>query len=453
MAEATTPGNNPDSTWANRMRVVVFVLAICGPIAIALALIWHQQGADDEDGFVNPMRIILLPKPDSSTNAANLNAPSSLAGKFLGAQACQECHEDKFETFTKTSHHLTSAPATKASITADFGNGSILFKSGNPALRWRLESRNDGFYQTAIVSSNGKEYEHTEQIDLVTGSGKLGQTYLYRKGSQLFQLPISYVRQLSDWVYSPGYSDELADFRRPVKADCLVCHATYFDNSVPPQDGGANHIVYGISCERCHGLGADHVEFHRQNPEAETGKHIANPSDFPRNRQIDICGQCHSGFQAFLKPPFSFQPGDSFEEYFQLGSQKADAELAMHASNQALRLAKSLCFQNSPEMTCTTCHDPHVLESGKLASFSHRCQQCHESDECGLSDRLTKRFADHCVECHMPLTVDTKTPFHSSTKDETYYPRMWDHAMGIYPKLSREKLAEELQHLSQRSDP
>src|SRR2546422_8885079 len=85
----------------------------------------------------------------------------------------------------------------------------------------------------------------------VIGSGGKGQTYLFWKADQLFQLPISYWRELGQWVNSPGYRDGVANFGRPIIARCLECHASYFE-SLPPPDNrySKTGFVLGITCEK-----------------------------------------------------------------------------------------------------------------------------------------------------------------------------------------------------------
>ena len=43
-------------------------------------------------------------------------------------------------------------------------------------LHYRMDTRADGLYQTVVV--DGRDV-HAERMDIVFGSGKLGQSYLY----------------------------------------------------------------------------------------------------------------------------------------------------------------------------------------------------------------------------------------------------------------------------------
>ena len=55
-----------------------------------------------------------------------------------------------------------------------------------------MDSKEDGFSQTAVWGTPPNTRSHTERFDLVIGSGGKGQTYLFWEGDQLFQLPVGY---------------------------------------------------------------------------------------------------------------------------------------------------------------------------------------------------------------------------------------------------------------------
>ena len=44
-------------------------------------------------------------------------------------------------------------------------------------------------------------------MDLVVGSGKIGQTYLYWRDGILFELPVSWLTGAQHWINSPGFPD------------------------------------------------------------------------------------------------------------------------------------------------------------------------------------------------------------------------------------------------------
>lgn len=346
-------------------------------------------------------------KPSSPGRAiAPVNeGESATRPNFLGDAACRECHQEIGDTYARTGHHLTTQLPTKDSILGKFTDGANILRTSDPDLHFRMDEKESGFYETAVFWQPPDEKTRTERIDIVTGSGEKGQTYLYWKGNQLFQLPVSYWSELKGWTNSPGYTDGVANFDRPIVLECLQCHATYFDSL--PSENAENYyrktdFVLGISCERCHGPGREHAENERLKPTAVfSGTHsIVNPASLPRNRQIEVCAQCHAGIGQPIVPAFSYVPGQQLDNYFRLPHPNADARVDVHG-NQVALTQKSRCYQNS-QMTCTTCHDVHAPERA-AASYSVKCLQCHKDRECGEFAKLGAKIRENCIDCHMPV--------------------------------------------------
>jgi len=279
-------------------------------------------------------------------------------------------------------------------------------KTIDPGLYFRMDARGGRFYQTAVLGEPPRTTEHTEAFGLVVGSGRKGQTYLYWKGDQLFELPVSFWIELGRWINSPGYLDGTANFDRPVIPRCVECHATYFQPLAPaPLENRyePNDFVLGISCERCHGPGEEHVARHRSAPAATAlaAEAIVNLAKLPRERQIQVCAQCHGGLGEAIAPAFSFRPGESLDPFIKLQRPAPEAKVDVHG-NQAALLARSRCFQSSGTMTCWTCHDEHAPERAS-ASYSSRCLVCHQPEKCGMYGKLGPQIANNCIDCHMPV--------------------------------------------------
>jgi hypothetical protein len=203
-----------------------------------------------------------LPSPDlRGTEKKTLSRDS-----YVGDETCDSCHKDKAGSFSRTAHHLTSRQARADSIAGTFSPGANILKTSNPGLVFRMDAKDGRFYQTAMWGVPPSTTAETEPIDLVIGSGRKGQTYLFWKGDLLFQLPVSYWVELGQWVNSPGYTDGWASFDRPVVSRCLECHASYAESLAGPQSNNRykkTSVVLGISCERCHGPGRAHVSRHQ----------------------------------------------------------------------------------------------------------------------------------------------------------------------------------------------
>src|SRR5690242_6299528 len=181
---------------------------------------------------------------------------------YIGDAKCLSCHE-KYRTILGTAHHLTSQPATAASIAGSFAPGKNILSTSQRELHYRMDAKENVFFQTAVLGTPPDAITISQRFDFVIGSGRKGQTYLYwGKDDQLFQLPVSYWTALNSWVNSPGYGDRSLDFSRPVLPRCLECHASSFQ--VVTDSGVVNRYrrtdyVLGVSCERCHGPGAEHI--------------------------------------------------------------------------------------------------------------------------------------------------------------------------------------------------
>jgi hypothetical protein len=323
---------------------------------------------------------------------------------YVGDNVCSSCHRDKFQTFALTAHHRTSKLPSADSIAGKFTPSDNTMKTVDPGLSFRMDARDGGFYQTAVFGEPPHTREHSEAFGIVIGSGGKGQTYLYWKGDELFQLPISYWTQLGQWVNSPGYLDGEANFDRPVPPRCVECHAAYFRSLAPSRFMNRfdrTDFVLGISCERCHGPGQEHASGHSFRAVAAAADAIANPAKLSRDRQIDLCAQCHGGFGEEIAPAFSFKPGEPLANTIKLQKPAPGARVDVHG-NQVALLARSRCFQSSDTMTCSTCHDEHAPERA-AASYSNHCLTCHKPEKCGMYPKLGAPIANNCIDCHMPV--------------------------------------------------
>ncbi|MEM8736162.1 MAG: multiheme c-type cytochrome, partial [Planctomycetota bacterium] len=246
-----------------------------------------------------------------------------------------------------------------------------------------------------------------------------------------------YLSSTDRWMNSPGYLDGAADFARPILSACLECHTTY----AQPYAGSANqyhreHMVLGVTCEKCHGPGKEHVSFHQANPDTKSPHAIVNPASMSAERSLELCQLCHGGDPIVEKqPPFSYRPGEplsSFYEYAQADGSKAVS--GIHTNTQLPRLKRSKCFELSESMTCLDCHNPHQFERGNMALFSQRCLNCHEMPDCGKFESLGESLADNCIDCHMQnLDMNDIKLISGDTK---FVPKMRDHFITVWPEVS-----------------
>jgi hypothetical protein len=352
------------------------------------------------------------------------------ATDFVGDQECLACHPETASYLT-TAHHLTSTLSSRSTIAGTFAEGEQILNTSNPYLRFRMHATPEGFFQSAIMGRAPDTTVRSERFDIVIGSGRKGQSYLYWRDDRLFQLPISYWTELDSWVNSPGYRDGVANFSRPITPRCLECHATFFESRA---DTALNrydpsNFVLSISCERCHGPGREHGERQRSWTSRLRRAAIVNPAELPRNRDIDICALCHSGAGEQKAPPFSHIPGQPLDDYLVPAPLALGEDVDVHGNQTAL-LARSRCFQSSTTLTCSTCHDVHAPQRS-TAAFVPRCLACHRVDSCGLFPEKGAAIAEGCVDCHMPeMTSQTVVSTHEGRRVR---PRIRSHWIKVYP--------------------
>jgi hypothetical protein len=350
---------------------------------------------------------------------------------FVGDGICAACHKDKMESFSRTAHHLTSRLATADSIAGTFTPGRNILTTSNPGLSFRMDARDGRFYESAIRGIPSSTTTETQPIDLVIGSGRKGQTYLFWKGDRLFQLPVSYWIALGQWVNSPGYADGYASFDRPVMPRCLECHASYAESGAgaPNNRYDKTSLLLGIACERCHGPGREHVARHHAASAAISAEAIVNPAKLPRDRNVDVCAQCHAGMRWPIAAAFSYIPGERLDDYLDPDHSDPRSTIDVHGGQVAL-LQRSRCYQSSATMTCSTCHNVHEPQRN-AAAFSARCLTCHKMEDCGMFAKIGAKIPSGCVDCHMPMQESKAITTDSNGK--RVKARVRNHWIKVYP--------------------
>src|SRR5262249_8282885 len=155
------------------------------------------------------------------------------------------------------------------------------------------------------------EQRTSTRIALAYGTGNADEIYFTWHDDRLHELPAAWLHPQNRWGASPFNPYGSDDFSRETTTRCLECHNTWFEH-VP---GTSNQykrdsFILGVTCERCHGPGQEHVAFHQAHPDAETGQSVVHPGHLARDRQLDICAQCHSNAIKPRTPPFSYRPGE-----------------------------------------------------------------------------------------------------------------------------------------------
>ena len=383
-----------------------------------------------------------------ASRCVSSGAKPDLRGEaYAGAEQCQKCHAGVYESYRQTAHAQTSQPPGNSTIKGSFNalHNSFVFSD-----QWKvvMEKRGNGFYQTAYKNSQ-KMASHP--FDLVIGSGRKAQTFLYFDSTGYNQLPISYFVPEQTWANSPNFPIDAPKFDRPIPSGCFGCHssavsvAETYDGMQKRESFAKGKIIYGIDCERCHGPAAAHVAYQEANPDDKKPKYITALRTLNRQQSVELCAICHSGTKNMQKPAFAFQPGQVRDDYFfpDYGGPVVE-NLDVHGNQYALMKA-SKCFTANQTLTCGSCHSPHQKERENITAFSQRCIACH--------GQVTHSFAgegklasaadvtNNCIDCHMPLKASVVITMLTEQKTAAKPDSIRTHLIKFYKEETAKFLA------------
>ncbi|MEO8050279.1 MAG: tetratricopeptide repeat protein [Acidobacteriota bacterium] len=357
-----------------------------------------------------------------ATTSKTLQIAGADAG-YVSSEACADCHKEIWETYRRTGMGRSFARVGEAARIEDYDGKNTYYHKASD--RYYTMFRKDGkFYQRRHqIGFGGKETNvEVAEVNFALGSGNHSRTYLHqRPDGRLTELPVGwYAEKGGSWAMNPGYDrPDQEDFRRQITYQCMFCH-----NGYPQIEEGADAagtapvfrgaVPGGIDCQRCHGPGRAHIQA------MQTGKTpegtIVNPARLSRERQLELCMQCHLETTSFRLPSaiirysrsiFSYRPGEALGDYVLHFDQppKSGHEDKFEIAHAAYRLRQSACFQkSSPSMLCTTCHNPHDIPRGEEAAkhYTAVCLRCHADVVQKLVATNRHTASQDCTGCHMP---------------------------------------------------
>ncbi len=345
---------------------------------------------------------------------------------YVGDATCGQCHGDVAASYA--THGMAQSLYELTPENAVESWPSPVVEDVTGGYTYRAYREGDRFFQEETWSGSSA-HRLVYEVRYVVGSGSAARTYLGEENGRLYQLPLTFYTQERRWEFSPGYRAQNARFERLVPDACMTCHNATPD-PVAFVEGKYDRVPQGIGCEQCHGPGALHVEKHLEGLGSESEAvdySIVNPDHLDRELQLDVCQQCHLQGSVILRregeDAYSYRPGTPFSDHVALFSPDVPTSVTeVGIISHAERMKESACYQASPAMTCTTCHDPHdgFRDKGP-AYFNATCQTCHAPADLSAQFAQTEFAAQHtatanCQSCHMPKVESHEAP-HSSFTD------------------------------------
>ena len=189
---------------------------------------------------------------------------------------------------------------------------------------------------------------------------------------------------------------------------CADCHSTDLVKSFD-ETNYAFHTTWSIinvSCEACHGPGAEHVTYIESGalPEgtAYNGRqHMSLTKYVTTEDQVGDCARCHARRSQIT--PFFNHTGTFFDHYIPEVLQ----DEVYHADGQIREedyvygsFVQSKMFHEG--VRCTNCHNPHSMQL--VLPGNDLCLQCHEKQTYDLEAHHFHPVSSEsaqCVNCHM----------------------------------------------------
>lgn len=366
-----------------------------GKIVFLIAVIFAAVAVIAEFGIRRPD-----PKPEqlfssAGASSASFESDQERMAKYIGANACLECHPGESALHSRSGHARTLVFAERSPIVA-WLNGKSVSDPRYPDVRWSYQLRD----KRLVVDRTAEDRTESLVLEYALGSGKHGVTFVAIRGEATKRDPagiehrLSYLANTPRLDITPGQERNPRDwpqgdpahklaFGRPLSPEhlkaCLGCHAT-MAATIPSNRLETAALIPNISCERCHGPGREHVDSARRGETELTmlmGHEPAQPW-----AEVNRCGECHR-LPRFVSDS-SIKPENPGIVRF-----------------QGVGVSMSACYaKGEGSLRCTTCHDPHDRASSDHSHYEAACLSCHRSAQAQKACPVSP--AANCVNCHMP---------------------------------------------------
>lgn len=366
--------------------------------------------------------------------------------QYVGMATCRSCHNDVHETFKQTGMGRSFHNATREKSDAKFGKHALVYDTLNDFYYHPyFDKYGDMYIKEYRLEDGDTVHNRVEKIEYIVGSGQHTNSHILSENGYAYQAPITWYTQERHWDMAPGFRENNSRFDRWLTDECITCH-NHFPQQVEGSLNKFTDMPTGIECERCHGPGEVHVKEKLAGELVDTAQFIdytiVNPSDLPRDLQLDICQRCHLQGVAVTEPDktfYDFRPGMELSSVMNVFLPRfSNSHEQFIMASQADRLRLSECFKNDESMTCLTCHHPHhSIEVTPKEQYNNACQNCHQEKKCSIPISEREEKNNDCSGCHMPKSGSTDIPHVSIT----------DHFISKKSEKREKKKEEEKQFL------
>lgn len=302
---------------------------------------------------------------------------------YTGPQVCATCHADIAVSQQSSEMARTLMPASASQVL----QSRQKFAFGPYA--YTIAREQNGV--TMMVSDGTTAL--AAPLAWAFGVGRTGQSYMWLRDGTFYESRFNYFGAIKAFDVTPGRMRAAPDtlesavgrpMSEPEARNCLACHSTGLTMAKPI---AVERLIPGVTCEACHGPGANHVAFEKSGMEQGAGL-IMNPKRLSPGESVDFCGSCH---------------GTWWDVELSGGTGVATVRFP------AYRLEKSRCWGNGDDarVTCVACHNPHKPLVRETAAYDRACLQCHMNSAhapatSSLAVKSCRVATKDCASCHMP---------------------------------------------------
>ncbi len=352
----------------------------------------------------------------ASPNAASESPVAAKTPAFVGSKNCRDCHQDFYRVRATSHHGLAMQPYTPAFAKANLApqQGKVTIKKRDYRVEttehagWMLEKGPDGERKYPIVEVMGGKNVYYFLTSLDRG--------------RLQVLPLAYDVHKKAWYdmagsgvrHFPDRRDEALDWTDRMftfNTTCFNCHVSQLATNYDLKSD-TYHTTWaepGISCESCHGPGAEHVRTMETAPKGSTVKDIKiiRTKEFTAQQMNDMCATCHA---KMIPISMSFRPGEKFFDHFDLVTLE-NPDYYPDGRDLGENYTQTTWMMNrctkSGKLDCGHCHTPNGRTRFEGAESNKSCMPCHEKEVNGAVEHghhAPGSQGNQCVACHMPMT-------------------------------------------------
>lgn len=374
---------------------------------------------------------------------------------YIPSQDCKVCHEDHFQSWSRTHHSRMTQDIKPETVQGDFEKNNTFEYLGVTA---RMVRSGNKFWMNFKYADGRLE---NNEIYRTVGSRRVEQ-YVTRRNGQYFRLPIAFDIERKRWMSLNGsfFYPDGDNFNQHVAqwdTNCVFCHNVKAQPNFNFNTRMAATEVaeLGIACGACHGQGAEHAEMASSpltrakwhlDDSSKTG--IVNPLELDSDRSMMICGHCHGQrvpeptdrIREIMTKGDPFDAGEDLSEFYTpVGHETKIGDVSFEnrfwadgsprlTAYEYQGVTQSKCFtagEPGNRISCNSCHTMHGGDvKGQITEEKRTnvaCTQCHTelAAEPALTQH-TKHLANstgsRCYSCHMPEVVSGIMAFHKTHK-------------------------------------